>query len=656
MYPKVDALEKMAQTPGETRPLVMCEYAHAMGNSPGNLKEYWEIIEKYPRLCGGFIWDWVDQGILQHTDDGEPWYAYGGDFGDTPSSLSFCINGVIFPDRSVHPAMWEVKKVYQPVVVEAVDLSRGIVRVRNRYFHTDLSGLKIRWALSADGEVVQAGVLPPLSTPPGRSEEVVVPFARPTPAPGVEYWLELSFRLAEDQTWADAEHEVVWAQLALPGAVAATPLELDGMPALTLEDNAQEAVITGEDFRLVFDRQAGRIRSLTHAGRELFAAGPRLNVWRAPTENDLNTWGDERAAIHWREVGYDQLEEVVESAWVTRAWPEKIEIGVRSTLRVPDGAELLPPEDVSARYGMLEQGLQMLLDDAGLVALAGALGLDAAQLGGEVGGQLPGEPSTRAARIGALLGWVTAQNRIYDLLLAVNQVLTAAGIPVPDVLEHAIAAGPEGWQPQTPAPRARFDCHLVYEVYGSGDVIVNAYVVPIEGLPFLPRLGMQMQLVEGLEWFEWYGRGPHETYADRLEGARVGHFRGTVDEQYVPYIFPEENGNKEEVRWAALMDAEGVGLLVSCRGDAAHPYGCVSAHHFTTEDLTAAKHTYDLKRRPEITLNVDLAQSGLGSASCGPGRLEQYQLDAVERRFRVRLRPFARAEIEPMALGRRAPG
>jgi hypothetical protein len=136
----------------------------------------------------------------------------------------------------------------------------------------------------------------------------------------------------------------------------------------------------------------------------------------------------------------------------------------------------------------------------------------------------------------------------------------------------------------------------------------------------------------------------------------VSVFKGTVSEQYVPYIFPEENGNKEEVRWAALTDADGVGLLVACRGDAEHPLGCVSAHHFTTEDFASARHTFELTARPEITLNVDYAQSGLGSASCGPGRLEKYRLAAVERRFRVRLRPFTRKEIEPVALGRRAPG
>jgi len=157
MYPKLDVLARAGQEPGETRPFIMCEYAHAMGNSPGNLKEYWEVIEAHPRLRGGFIWDWVDQGISQVTSDGKEWYAYGGDFGDEPNSLSFCCNGIIFPDRSLHPAMWEVKKVYQPVRVESVDLLSGEVAVLNRYFFSNISGLELSWKLTSGERVLQTG-------------------------------------------------------------------------------------------------------------------------------------------------------------------------------------------------------------------------------------------------------------------------------------------------------------------------------------------------------------------------------------------------------------------------------------------------------------------------------------------------------------------
>ncbi len=140
MYPTIKNLAALGSTPGETRPLIMCEYAHAMGNSPGNLKEYWETIERYPRLRGGFVWDWVDQGLRRRTPEGVEYFAYGGDYGDEPSSLTFCVNGLIFPDRTVHPSLWEAKKVYQPVAVRALDLPAGKLQVTNKYFFSSLEG------------------------------------------------------------------------------------------------------------------------------------------------------------------------------------------------------------------------------------------------------------------------------------------------------------------------------------------------------------------------------------------------------------------------------------------------------------------------------------------------------------------------------------
>jgi hypothetical protein len=156
-----------------------------------------------------------------------------------------------------------------------------------------------------------------------------------------------------------------------------------------------------------------------------------------------------------------------------------------------------------------------------------------------------------------------------------------------------------------------------------------------------------MALPAGFERFTWYGRGPHESYVDRKFGAQVGLYSGTVDEQYVPYIVPEENGNKTDVRWVALTDDDGVGLL-AVAGEVLE----VSAHHYTTQDLTEATHTYELTRRDEITLNLDYAQSGLGSASCGPGRLEQYQFKPEPVAYRVRLRPFKEGVESPVELSK----
>ena len=156
-----------------------------------------------------------------------------------------------------------------------------------------------------------------------------------------------------------------------------------------------------------------------------------------------------------------------------------------------------------------------------------------------------------------------------------------------------------------------------------------------------------MVLPEGYEQFTWYGRGPHENYCDRCEGAAVGVYSGSVDEQYVPYIVPEENGNKTEARWVTLTNRQGIGLLA-----VGNPFLEVSVHHYTTENLTTARHTYELKHCPEIFLNLDYGQSGLGSASCGPGRLEKYQLKAVETRFSLRLRSISVGDGSPFTLSK----
>jgi hypothetical protein len=156
-----------------------------------------------------------------------------------------------------------------------------------------------------------------------------------------------------------------------------------------------------------------------------------------------------------------------------------------------------------------------------------------------------------------------------------------------------------------------------------------------------------MILSSGLEQFTWYGRGPHEAYNDRQEGRKIGVYSGSVDEQYVPYIVPEENGNKTEVRWVSLTGADGIGLLAS-----GQPLLNASAHHYTTQNLTEARHPYELKRLDEVILNLDYGQSGLGSAACGPGRLEKYQLKAEEMRFSVRLRPFNSQKESAAALSK----
>jgi beta-galactosidase/beta-glucuronidase len=180
-----------------------------------------------------------------------------------------------------------------------------------------------------------------------------------------------------------------------------------------------------------------------------------------------------------------------------------------------------------------------------------------------------------------------------------------------------------------------FTCTCRYIAYGTGDVVIDTQVVPAKGLPVLPRIGLQMRLPGTFDQFAWYGRGPHESYIDRKESARVGVYGGTVLDQHVPYIRPQENGNKHQTRWAAVGDVRGMGLLMI-----GMPLMDVSVHHYTTEDLTRAEHTHELQWRDETVLNLDYQQAGLGSNSCGPGPLPQYLLEPKEAEFSVRLRPL----------------
>jgi hypothetical protein len=398
---------------------------------------------------------------------------------------------------------------------------------------------------------------------------------------------------------------------------------------LELIETREQISVDGAVFRLVFDKHAGIIASLRFMENELVERGPKINFWRAPTENDLNTWGDERAAIHWREVGLDQLEERISEVSVVQPRPQVVQITVKSLVTLRPGAVTPQPPAPVEILGQFEMGLNMLLDENQLETLCERLSVPADILQGD----------TKEAKIKGLVHQAAVTDRLFDLVKGVYDLYVETGLPVPDPLKDIVTAGKVGIESPSKPP-ARFDCDYVYTILGSGEVRVDTHVLPGEGLPFLPRIGLQMRLPGGYEQFSWYGRGPHETYVDRKEGAQVGVYRGTVDEQYVPYIVPEENGNKTDVRWVSLTNADGIGLLAS-----ADRLLEVSAHHFTPEDLTAARHTHELVRRAEIILNLDYGQSGLGSASCGPGRLEKYRLQPEEIRYCVQLRPFSKNNI-----------
>jgi beta-galactosidase len=539
MYPQISDIIAYAEDQTNDRPFIMCEYAHAMGNSVGNLKEYWEAIEGYHGLQGGFIWDWIDQGLTKIDENGVEYWAYGGDFGDTINDRNFCINGLVFPDRTPHPSMVEFKKLIQPLAIKAVDLLQGQVEIINKYDFSTLEGLAGTWNVLVDGEIVQSGTLSTLKTLPGKSTLVTIPFAAPDLYPGAEAFLTLRFALKKDTIWAQAGHEIAWEQFKLPYISPRTdqPAYLSAHSPIKLGETPEVISLLGDDFALVFDKASGQIASFTYQGTNLVESGLQLNIWRAATDNDGFKFA---AEIDW-------LEHKLLNQWI-------------------------------------KHGLDRLV--------------------------------------------YTCESLEWEQVDSVVKIESV----------HTVKADGAAYG---------FRHKTTYSIFSSGDVQTDHQVDCDSMLPLLPRLGVILSMPASFEQFTWFGRGPEESYVDRKAGVAVGLYSGTVDEQYVPYIMPQENGNKTDVRWAALTNDSGFGLMA-----VGSPLMETGVSHFTANDLYAAYHTNELTRRAEAYWTMDVMQCGLGGNSCGPMTLPQYLIEPGQFKFSVLFRPVAPNRVELRKLGR----
>lgn len=302
MYASPDALRRYA-TGKPDRPLILCEYEHAMGNSLGEMDEYWEVIEKYPVLQGGCIWDWVDQGLRKTDAQGNEFWAYGGDFGpkNLPSDGNFCINGLVQPDRKPNPHLTEAKKVYQYVGVTPIDLRQGLFEIVNKYDFKSLEHLIPSYEVTEDGTVIQSGDLPPLALAAGARGELQVPIAPITPEPGAEYFVTIRWKLGASTLWAPSGHLLAWDQFELPieTSPVAQPSSED-FPTLSIHNVASDIVVSAPDFAIGFNRGSGNLESWKTGDREMLAAPLAPNFWRAPTDNDIA--GLSRRAIY-KEMG-----------------------------------------------------------------------------------------------------------------------------------------------------------------------------------------------------------------------------------------------------------------------------------------------------------------------------------------------------------------
>ncbi|WP_405951378.1 DUF4981 domain-containing protein [Streptomyces prunicolor] len=467
-------------------PFILCEYAHAMGNGPGGLTDYQRLFESYDRLQGGFVWEWIDHGIK----DERYGFAYGGDFGEELHDGNFVCDGLVFPDRTPSPGLIEYKKVIEPVRITG-DGADGTVRITNAYDFADFSALAFTWSYQVDGETVESGTLTVPSLAPGESADVKLP-EPPTESDGTESQWTVRASLASDTAWGAIGHVIGWGQF----PVTASPLP--SVSALAGPVLADRRITLGP---ATFDARTGELKTIGAVD----LTGLRLDVWRAPTDNDDGaSWQtDVRFGLLWRKFGLHRM---------------------RHRL---DGVELS--------------------EDALTVRTRVA-------------------PAAWEVGLATVYRWTSDGSR----------------------LRLTVSVAPEG-----------------------------NWTFP------LPRLGVRFGLDASADRVKWFGGGPGEGYPDTKSASMLGRWESTVDDLQTPYVRPQENGARPDVRWAEIG-----GLRID--GD---PEFWFTARRWTTEQLDAATHRTDLAPGGTVWVNLDHAQHGIGSQSCGPGPLPQYFLNAQPTEF-----------------------
>ena len=324
MYASMEHMERYARSAPD-RPLIQCEYAHAMGNSVGNLQDYWDLIYKYDQLQGAFIWDWVDQGLIKKDDKGNTYWAYGGDFGpeDVPSDGNFCMNGVVNADRSGHPSLNEVKKVYQPVYFKAVDLGKGKIEIINHNIFTNLGTLDFSWILEGNGKLIKKSDVFRVDVEPGASTVETLPLPGIKLEPNAEYFITLFAKSKTAMGVVPAGHVIAYDQFKLPVSdIVTVAHRTDG--DLKTDETENDITVSGKDFSIKIDKKTGWLSSYKSSGKELLLMPLQPDFWRAPTDNDFGNNMPDRCAV-WKDLQNDFK---VKRAEVRQPIPGKAEITV----------------------------------------------------------------------------------------------------------------------------------------------------------------------------------------------------------------------------------------------------------------------------------------------------------------------------------------
>lgn len=542
MYYPVAASEKYAKDPNSPMPLIQCEYNHTMGNSGGNLSDYWNLIRKYPILQGGFDWDFVDQAlhrnivkpmsILPYKMNNEELrkieYCYGGDYNKyDPSDNNFNCNGIIGPDRQMNPHAYEVAYQYQNIWAKMVNAETGEVSVHNENFFRDLSNYALAWSLEEDGVETQNGTIADLDVPAQQTKNFTIPYDK-SKIKGKEVFLNIDFRLKEAEPLLTAGQVMAYAQLpvvtkqACSGDCSKMLAQGHGKKKMKLAAKKNNVVaVTTPNLTFKIDRSTGLISEYAYNGKSLLGEGGTLkpNFWRAPTDNDMGA------------------------------------------------------------------GLQKKFK-----------------------------------------AWKNPQMNLKNIDVKkdkkTNSVTILTSFDMPEV-------------------QGQMD--ITYVVFANtGAVKVTEDFKATEGAKVsdMFRFGMLMQMPYTMEKSNYYGRGPIENYSDRKDCMRIGVYTDDADNQYFPYIRPQESGTKSDIRWWKQTDATGLGLQVkSCT-----PF-YASAIHFDTEELDDGddkeqRHSFDLKKSKFTNLFLDAAHMGVGGEnSWGAWPLEKYRVHYGNKTFNFVLIP-----------------
>ena len=520
MYPSPDECLRDYLT-GKTysKPLFLCEYSHAMGNGPGCLSEYWDMILSHDSFFGGCVWEFIDHSVaIGDNIYADPHYTYGGDFGDKPNDGNFCVDGLVYPDRRPHTGLLEYKQAIKPFRIEGYDSETGYIKIRNLRFFTDLSDLDLYWKFVRNGKTISEGRLPALNIPAQKVRRLKLATA---PA-GDDLTLDISLRQNISRPWADIGYEVGSHQIVVSEFDGTRQLTVPTGAKITANETDTAITVVAGETRYTVDKVHGLIASIVDHGRELITEPLTPTVWRAPTDNDR------KIKANWYSEGYDRANVKCYSC----------------ALDTTDATSSVVRAELS--------------------------------LGGH----------TKAPLL-----WISA----------------------------------------------------VYTFYAAGGIKLDMNVKVRDGLPELPRFGIQFNMPEGTENLRYFGRGPIESYIDKRLASKLGEYTTTVTDHFEPYVRPQENMAHADTRWCAVTSLTGHGLL-AVRTEKPFSFNC---SHFTPAQLTATRHNYELKPLNDTVVNIDYRHAGIGSNSCGPVLKECWRLSEKEFNFSVRLMPTFIADIDP---------